>query len=144
MVLDPTIQLPLETDPRDLLLGPNNDLVITTDLQFSTGIAAIAQSCRIALQMFAGEWFLDLDAGIPYWDQILAQKSTVAKTAAAIAFRSELSLVSGVIDVTTLDVEFDGPTRTLTITWQVQTAFGETPVDTIALATSGQLVTGGS
>lgn len=123
--------LPLINDPRDLLLGDDNDLVVTTDLAFTRGAGAIAQSCRIALQMFAGEWFLDLDAGIPYWDSILAQKPGVAVQAARIAFRSELAAVDGVVDITELDVTFDGPTRTMTITWQVLTQFGETPADSI-------------
>lgn len=125
--------LPLSDEPRDLLLGDDNDLVITTDLQFTKGITAVAQSCRIALQMFAGEWFLDLDAGIPYWDSILAQKPDVAIKAARIAFRSELLTSDGVIDVLKLGVTYDGDTRTMSITWQVLTALGETPVDSIAV-----------
>lgn len=125
--------LPLSDEPRDLLLGLDNDLVITTDLAFTTGIAAVAQSCRIALQMFAGEWFLDLDAGIPYWDSILAQKPDVAIKAARIAFRSELLASDGVIDVTKLVVTYDGSARTMTIVWQVLTELGETPADSIAV-----------
>jgi hypothetical protein len=128
---------PLANEPRDLLLGPDNDIVITTDLQFSRGIQAVVQSCRIALQLFAGEWFLDLDAGIPYWQSILAQKPDVAKKAAAIAFRSALLNVAGVLSVSKLEVEYAGATRKLTIKWQVQTALGETPADTIALAVGG-------
>ena len=123
--------LPLQNEPRDLLLDDDNDIVVTTDLQFSRGITAIAQSCRIRLLMFAGEWFLDLDAGIPYWQQILGKKSGPALVAAQIAFRSALSQVSGVVEVLRCDVSFEGPTRKLTINWQVRTAFGDTPADTL-------------
>ena len=63
---------PLENEPRDLLLDITNDLVIESDdFVFARGIDAVTQSCRIALQMFEEEWFLDLDVGIPYWQNIL-------------------------------------------------------------------------
>lgn len=128
---------PLSDEPRDLLLDGDNDLVITTDLQFSRGIAAVAQSCRIALQMFAGEWFLDLDAGIRYWEDILAQKPHIAVAAAKVEFRRELLAVSGVLRVLKLDALYNTDTRALNVTWQVLTSLGETPVDTIALSIGG-------
>jgi hypothetical protein len=128
------MSLPLSTNPRDLLLGPNNDLVVTTDLQFTYGIAAVAQSCRIALQMFAGEWFLNLDAGIPYWQAILGFKPATAIAAAQIAFRQQLLAVDGVLDVLVLNIPYTGTTRTMNVQWQVSTGLGDTPVDTIQLS----------
>jgi hypothetical protein len=116
-----------------LLLDADGDLVITSDLQWTYGIDAVVQSCRIALQMFQGEWFLDLDAGIPYWDQILGQKPDIAIAVARDEFRRELLSVSGVLEVVRLEVTFDGPSRALTVTWQVRTALGETPIDTLDL-----------
>ncbi len=128
---------PLETEPRDLLLGSDNDLVVTTDLDFSRGVQAVAQSAGIALRMFAGEWFLDLDAGIPYWQSILGEKRDVGLAAARLAFRSELEAVIGVLDVLKLELSFTGPTRTLAINWQVSTSYGDTPEDSIALKIGG-------
>ena len=132
---------PLPNDARDLLLGTTNDLVIGTDLSFSRGIAAVTQGCRIAIQMFQNEWFLNLDAGIPYWDQILGQKPDRAVAAAQIALRRNLLAVPGVLAITTLNCVYDGSTRGLTITWAVRTATGDTPPDTIALNTSGAIST---
>lgn len=131
----------LSTTPRDLLLDDNNDLVVGTDLSFSRGIQAVVQSIRIALQMFAGEWFLNLDAGIPYWQSILGKKPGVAIQAANQAFRAELEAADGVLKVLRCDVAYDGSTRTLSVKWQVSTALGDTPVDTIALAVGGGTVT---
>lgn len=127
--------LPLTDEPRDLLLDNQNDLVIVNgDFALARGIDAVVQSCRIAIQMVAGEWFLDQDAGIPYWTAILAFKPAVAVRSAQIAINAELLRVVGVIQVTKLDVSFSGVSRALTITWQVKTGSGETPPDTIALA----------
>lgn len=125
--------MPLIDAPRDLLLDLDNDLVVTTDLQFTRGIPAIVQSCRIALQMFKGEWFLDLDAGIPYFEDILGAKPTIGAAVARQEFLRELQLVEGVVEVTRLNITFEPTTRTLTVRWQVQTAFGETPIDTLTI-----------
>jgi hypothetical protein len=90
--------MPLLTDPIDLLLDDNNDLVFRDgDLVFSTGIEAVVQACRIVMQMFRGEWFLNLDAGLPYWESILGQKPAVAIQAATMYIRRELELVDGVV-----------------------------------------------
>lgn len=129
--------LPLTNEPRDLLLDENNDLVVTTDLQFSRGIQAVTQSCRIALQLFQDEWFLDLDVGLPYWQSILAQKPSVAIAAARIFIARELRLVDGVLDILKLLVTYDGANRKLVVNWQVSTGYGDTPPDTIALAIGG-------
>lgn len=72
----------LDTDPRDLKLDRQNDLVITTDLQWTRGVEAVMQDCRIVLQMFQGEWFLNRAAGIPYWGRILRERPDVAQRAA--------------------------------------------------------------
>lgn len=126
--------MPLITDPVDLLLDDTNDLVIEDgDLVFTRGIDAIVQQCRVRLQMFQGEWFLNLDVGIPYWQSILGQKPNVAIQAARIFFRRELQSVDGVDKVTKLDISYAGATRALNITWQVSTVFGDTPVDVIDL-----------
>lgn len=124
----------LLTDPIDLKLDNNNDLVIENgDLVFTRGIPAIVQQCRIRLQMFQGEWFLNLDAGIPYWQSILGEKPATAIEAARIFFRRELLTVDGVKQITKLDITYTGITRTLNVTWQVKTIFGDTPEDVIGL-----------
>ena len=125
----------LETEPRDLLLDRYNDLVVTTDLDWSRGIPGVMQECRIKLQMFRGEWFLDLDAGIPYWGQILGQKPAIAIAAIGASFTEALLGVEDVTAVTKMSVTYDRPTRSLSVTWQVRCTFGETPVDTLNLTT---------
>lgn len=133
--------MPLITDPLDVKIGDDNVVVFENgDLVLVSGLDAIVQGCRIVLQMFQGEWFLNLDVGIPYWQSILGQKPAVAIAAARIFFRRELEAVEGVERVTKLDISYTGATRTLSITWQVTTVFGDTPVDEIDLrvATGGE------
>jgi len=121
----------LETEPRDLLLDSQNDLVVTTDLGWSRGIPGVMQDCRIKLQMFKGEWFLDLDAGIPYWGQILGQKPAVAIAAIGASFTETLLSVEDVISVTKMEIVHNRSARSLSVSWQVRCQFGLTPVDTL-------------
>ncbi len=124
-------------DPIDLLLDNTGDLVIGTDLSWATGITAISQLCRIAMLQFTEEWFLNLDVGIPWLTQILGQKPQVAIKAAELYVREALLAVTGVSSVYRLEVSFTSAVRTLQIKWQVTTAFGTTPADTIALSVGG-------
>ncbi len=124
-------------DPIDLLTDNTGDLVVDTDLSWATGITAISQLCRVAMLQFTEEWFLNLDVGIPWFQQILGQKPIVAQRAAELYVRGALLAVTGVASVYRLDVSYTSAIRTMQITWQVTTAFGVTPVDTIALATGG-------
>ena len=128
----------LITDPRDLLLGDDNDLVIEDgDLVWSRGIDAVVQDARIVLQMFQGEWFMDLDAGIPYWGSILGKKPAVAIAAARSAFRQALLGIEDVTEVLVLEVTYAGATRAMSIRWKVRCTFGDTPTDVIALRVGG-------
>lgn len=57
----------------DLLLDSNNDLVFFNgplSKQYTTQpfVQTVAQRLLIMLQTYQGEWFLDLNHGVPYWD----------------------------------------------------------------------------
>lgn len=129
----------LITDPIDWKLDADNNLVMP--LEYVRGMEAIVQAIRIRLQMFQGEWFLNLDIGIPYLEDpdggvseeeaILGQKFDPVKVRAA--FRREILSVPGVEGVTKLETRFDGDSRTMFVTIIVSTIFGDTPEDTIAL-----------
>lgn len=128
----------LRTDPIDIALGPDGDLDLSSGgLAFTRGLPAIAQGCRIALQMFAGEWFLDPTAGMPWLPNqhvredaaLLGGKFDVGKTIAAA--RRALLAVPGVASVPSLSAEFDGPTRTVSIAFAARSSFGDTVTDVV-------------
>lgn len=118
----------LVSDKRDLKLDASGNLVVGTDLQWTSGIAGVIQSCRIKLEMFKGEWFLDRTKGISWWEEILGQKPDVAIAAITSEFYEALMGVEDVIEVTKLDIAYDGRTRTIAVSWAVQCQFGNTPV----------------
>lgn len=121
----------LETDRVDLALDPlTGDLAVGADggPYWIAGLDAIVQLCTIKMQQFAGEYFADLDRGIDYWGEILGQKPGISR--ARDEFSTALLEVPGVSQIVTLELEFDGLTRNLTVSWQVRTEFGDSDIET--------------
>lgn len=124
-------------DPVVFVRDTDNHLVFP--LRLARGLEAVAIGIRTRLLMCRGEWFLDLDKGVPYLptedgvvpesEAILGQPFDPVKIRAALL---DLILETpGVLDVPVLRVSFDGAERVLTITWVARTRFGDTPVDTL-------------
>lgn len=121
--------MPLITDPIDFLLDVNDDLAIDTDLYLTSGLAGVVQGIRQRIQTFKGEWFLDLDHGVPYYQDLLGKKFDDNK--ALVAFRDAILSTPGVITLNLLNVSYSGTTRKLTVNWQATTIFGDTTLDTL-------------
>lgn len=119
------------TPGRDYLLDIDGDVDLSTgDIRFTTGLEAVAQDLYIALRMYKGEWFLNLEIGVPYLpndvvaesDALLGQKFSALKSRAA--FRAAIMSVEGVEEITSLAVTFDASTRELTVSFKVTTVAG--------------------
>ncbi len=117
----------LVNDPIDLLLDDDGDLVVTTDLQWSKGIPAVAQGVKIRLQTFRGEWFLDLNHGVPYWQDLLGQK--FSRLRARAAFVPAIVAAPGVLELHSFEVTYDGHTRAMAVNTEIRSVFGDTVVD---------------
>jgi hypothetical protein len=117
----------LATD-GDILIGPNG-------LEFVSGLAAIAQAVRFRSLLFRAEWFLNLDIGVPYFEDLIgdASKSPDLKARAHAAFAAVILDVPGIVAILQLDIDVDNGTRTMTITWAAQTLFGDTPTTVLSL-----------
>jgi hypothetical protein len=119
-------------DPIDLKLDPaTEDLVVTDDVVMVAGPDAVGQLLRVRLKMFAGEWFANLNAYVDYYGEVLGQKFSPERIRAA--FRPTIVTTPGVAEVLALIAVFDGPTRGLTLTYRVRTAFDDTVEDTLAV-----------
>lgn len=118
----------LESDPQDILLDADGDIVLDEEgLHFVSGLQAVAQACRIRILMFRGEWFQNMDVGVPYFEGILDDKFDQA--AARAALTAAILDAPGVIGIKSLTVDLDASSRTLSITFVAQTLFGDTPPD---------------
>lgn len=108
-------------------------------LRYTTGLEAVAQGIRIRLLSFRGEWFLDLDDGVPYLvrEGVTADEALLGQrwdqTKAVQAFRAAIVAAPGVDDLTRLTVEFTGATRTMSVSFEVKTSFGVIVVNELEL-----------
>lgn len=111
------------------------DLKIDSDIHFTTGGDAVQQMIQTRMQTFRGEWFLDLDEGVPYMenDSVSASEALLGARFDEIktrqAFNELLVSTPGVAKVETLSVSFDAKTRVLSVSWRVTTEFGDTVSD---------------
>lgn len=123
-ILD-TVEAP-ETG-RDILVDPTtNNLALTEtgDLALVAGIDSIAQDLRHRCRTFTGEWFLALDAGLPWFTDILGVKKLNLATVRSL-LRALIEDTPGVKNILSLDVALATATRALAITFRVDTDLGE-------------------
>jgi hypothetical protein len=132
--------VPLVNDPIDLLLDTDGDIVVSGgDVVFATGIEAVVQRLRRRLNLFRGEWFLDLDEGVPWVATDLVSESEAilggkySELKARTALRTAILSSPGVVELTALDVSFVSQTRTLVVSFRVRTEFGDTDTQTLEI-----------
>jgi hypothetical protein len=97
------------------------------DLVIVDGIEAIAQDIWICLRFFKGEWDLDQNIGMPYFQKILVK----APNMAVIRQIYQKAILSrpGVQSITELTLTLDSATRTLRIAFRAKTIAGPLTFD---------------
>ncbi|MDK1020043.1 MAG: hypothetical protein QGD90_00205 [Candidatus Hydrogenedentes bacterium] len=111
----PTVDLGLDVTTNDLVFTGRN---LTT----VSGAALVAQRLKVILQLFKGEWFLDADAGIPWFQEILEKGVDVTVVDAILR-----AAILGVTDVNRLLIyssEIDAAARTISVAFTVDTVYG--------------------
>lgn len=127
----------LVTDPIDLKVDSNGDLVFENgDIAWTSGLEGVVDQIDLALQSVRGEWFMDLDEGMPYFenDTLPASEALMAQVfdeqKALAAFRTGILEVVGVGEILFLAVDFNGASRTLEVEFRVRTVFGDSDLVT--------------
>jgi|SRR5690554_85986 len=92
-------------------------------------IETVAQRLRIRLLTFMGEWFADVNYGIPYYQRILARKPT--KSAVDQIFQQAILAEEGVREITYYESSLSG--RAYSVKFRVKTREGETSPISIEL-----------
>ena len=106
----------------DLLLDDSGVVLRGGDWAFAVDREGIQQRISQVLKTIAGEWFLDLDYGLPYFEQILIKNPNLPSL--TDLFRRALLSVKGVSSVERLNLSLDTTSRTLTVSWVVLTDLG--------------------
>lgn len=106
----------------DLLLDDNGVVLRGGDWAFAVDREGIQQRISQVLKTIAGEWFLDLDYGLPYFEQILIKNPNLP--AVQDIFRRALLSVRGVSSVDRINLTLDTTSRILRVDWVVSTDLG--------------------
>jgi hypothetical protein len=106
------------------------------DMVFGAGAAtflantpqAVVQCVLTALKLFQGEWFLDTTAGMPWDAQVLGiNPQSIYDSAIQTCIRG----VTGVTQITAYSSSLNKPTRLLTVTVSILTAYGDATFSTV-------------
>lgn len=107
----------------NIQLSDDNDIIPKDgNLPLVEGLDELAQLAKQNLLSVQGDWFLNLDAGLPMYETIL-RKSTSITEVEQIYFDA-IGQLPGVISVDSFNLEFDGSTRNLNVTFRATTSDG--------------------
>lgn len=110
-----TFALTPSSDPDNL--QPGDLHLLNGQLHFWDNGNARYQKCLEILQFFKGEWFLNSEEGVPYFQRIFI-KNPDSRAILSI-FRKALMLVPQAATVSELKFELDNATRHATVTWRL-------------------------
>lgn len=106
----------------DIDLDDNHDVyIIDRDLAITPPDDQTKQELSIRLQLWRGEWFLDVLSGIPYLQEVLKKRVSI-DTVASI-FKTEILAADGVIEILEFEMSFDSD-RALRIDFKVSAEDG--------------------
>ncbi len=88
---------------------------------------AVAQACETRLRLYAGEWFLDTTAGMPWRTQVLGKYT---KNVYDAVIKSYIASTPGVNSVNNYSSSLVTGTRQLSISATLDTAYGQIPLST--------------
>lgn len=113
------VGLAIDASTNDIFLDATGNLATVTDAE------AVGQHAKQRLGTFAGEWFLDNAAGVPWLSQILGKGYDPALAEAVV--KAEILDTDGVTEITSFSVSFDKTSRGVTINEvEVGTVYDET------------------
>ena len=108
---------------KDILLDDNDEIVIDKlDFTIIDSLDYLRQKLKIRLRFFLGEYYLDINKGIPFFDRILIKNPDIDDVESI--FKAEILGTKGVKELTSFDMNFDTTKRQLSISFKALTTAG--------------------
>lgn len=109
----------------DILLNTDGDLSIVGGkvTLISDSLQALEQRLTIRLKTFQEEWFLNVNHGLPYYQQIFTK--SIAQSSVDNLFRSYILETDGVVRLFDFSSTLNHQTRKYTLTFSVAAESGE-------------------
>jgi hypothetical protein len=112
------VGLAIDPATNDLYLEADGNLAMVEDAE------AVGQHVRQRLKTFAGEWFIDKNAGVKWLTEVLGRRYDPALAEALI--KAEILRTDGVTEITSFSVRFDRVERRLAgYSININTIYGE-------------------
>ena len=106
----------------------NGDYAIN---RFVSESAATIQAVATRLRLFKGEWFLNLESGVPWYQRVFIKPARLNEVDKII--RNKITQTEGVDQLTSFDLRFDRDTRKLSVSFSATTIYGDEFEDIIGL-----------
>lgn len=84
--------------------------------------AETVQHVRTRLLFYRGEWFLDLEAGVPYFEEIFVKPVNLANVESIL--KQTILQTDGVERLLTFSLDYENTTRKLTVEFSAETIYG--------------------
>ena len=94
-------------------------------------LLGIKQQVTLRLGFFKGEWFLDEETGLPWYEEIIVKNPNLIRIREI--FREAILSVAGINEVTFLDLLFSAYARTLSVNFKASTNLGELGINLTGL-----------
>lgn len=104
-------------------VNSTNDIYIDSgELPMVTGIEEMRQLVGQVLRSFQGDWFLNFDLGMPYYQEIFRKATSISDIEGI--FLDVISSISGILDITKFDLDFNASDRSLNVLFTARTTDG--------------------
>jgi hypothetical protein len=108
---------------RNIALDNSNNLIIQNgQLGLVNNLDEYLQAVRNALATFRGEWFLNANIGVPYFDKIFDK--LLERSALRSIFVNQIKTVPGNLSVDNIEFLADTSTRELTVSFTLVSIYG--------------------
>jgi hypothetical protein len=103
----------------------------STGLAMTGDLPGIKQQVTLRLGFFKGEWFMNEDTGIPWYEEIIVKNPNLIRIREI--FRDAILSVTGIREVTFMDLLFSTYARTLSVQFRASTDLGELGINLAGL-----------
>ena len=115
----------------DFALDPKSGDLIFEDFNFRLvgGLDQIAQNLAIRLRFIQGEWFLNILAGVPYYQYFFIKNPNQIQVETFL--KNEIANTRGVTNITSFSSNFDGKNRKFSVDFACKTIEGNLEMEQI-------------
>lgn len=111
---------------KDFLINENTENLVLQNRSLcftSSNSEYYAQKLKIILSMFKGEWYLNNQLGLPYFEEIFVKNPNLNRI--QDLFKKEIINVDGIDTIETFNLEYDNIERELTVIFTARLKDGD-------------------